>query len=143
MLKDPRTEVNTPCDTGWTPLSSAIKTKDFELVRMLVTQGRNIDLGAEGSGKASPLHIAVMYGQYDTVELLLDHGANPNLEDHRGDSPFVLAVNGGREKIVRLFLSRGCIDLEKLDNSKMSVRLFKERYIDGIVRTLDQILGLA
>ncbi|CUS14479.1 unnamed protein product [Tuber aestivum] len=143
LLEDPRTDVNIQSDTGWTPLISAIKTKDFKLVRMLVTQGRDIDLDVKGIGTASPLHIATMYGQYDTVELLLNHGANPNVEDHRGDSPFVLAVNGGHEKIVRLFLSRGCVDLEKLDNSKMSVRLFKERYIYGIVRTLDQILGMA
>lgn len=143
LLNDPRTDVNAPCDTGWTPLISAIKTRDFELVRMLVTQGRNIDLDKKTLDSTSPLHVAVMFAQYDTVELLLDHGANPNVEDHRGDSPFVRAVNGGHERIVKLFLSRGCVDLEKLDNSKMSVRLFRERYIHGIVRTLDEILGLA
>jgi len=142
LLNDPRTDVNAPCDTGWTPLISGIKTRDFELVRMLVTQGRNIDLDMGTLGSGSPLHVAVIFGQYDMVELLLDHGANPDVEDHRGDSPFVRAVNGGHERIVKLFLSRGYIDLEKLDNSRISVRLFRERYIHGIVRTLDEILGL-
>ncbi|PWW79972.1 ankyrin, partial [Tuber magnatum] len=104
LLKDPRTDVNTQPETGWTPLISAIKAKDFELVRILVTQGRNIDLDMKGNCTASPLHVATTYGQSDTVKLLLDHGANPNVEDHHGDSPFVLAVNGGHEKIVRLFL---------------------------------------
>jgi ankyrin repeat protein len=35
----------------------------------------------------TPLHIAVYYGYFDIVPILLEHGADVNIQDSRGDTP--------------------------------------------------------
>ncbi|MFA5119176.1 MAG: ankyrin repeat domain-containing protein [Candidatus Omnitrophota bacterium] len=55
----------------------------------------------------SALFYASQNGHADTVKLLLDRGANPNLKDSMGVSPLRLAAEGGHLEIVNLLLAHG------------------------------------
>ena len=54
----------------------------------------------------TPLHLAVMAGRRDVVELLLSHGADPNARDAAGQTPLHWAVGEGHVDIVELLLER-------------------------------------
>lgn len=57
-------------------LHDAIRARDLEMVRLLISAGAQIDeIGLE----ASPLHVAVMTGFVPATQRLLDAGANPEL----------------------------------------------------------------
>jgi hypothetical protein len=58
-----------------------------------------------GTGGRSPLTAAVRFGHEDIVRLLLQHGANPNARDDRGDT--ALEASEGSPGIVRLLLRSG------------------------------------
>jgi len=58
-------------------------------------------------GKNTPLHIASQQNKLEMCQILLQHGANPNIQNKLGFSPLHLAAREGREDIIKLLLSRG------------------------------------
>lgn len=89
--------------TGETPLHAAICSVDRvrydEVVKVLLATGANpnaatipgIETGAfmrdcRTKGE-TPLHRAAAFGGIETIQMLLDSGANPELQDASGDTP--------------------------------------------------------
>ena len=65
-----------------------------------------------------PLFNAIFFGNYEFTKMLLDHGANVNLQDHCGTTPLhcaVKAIAGNKEQIIKLLLENGA-DLKIKDN---------------------------
>ena len=53
----------------------------------------------------TPLHRAAAYQSRETIQLLLDHGADPSLKDARGESPLSWASRHWRSRdTLRLLL---------------------------------------
>jgi ankyrin repeat protein len=71
-----------------TPLHEVAARGQFELVRLLVEQGA--DVNAEDLMGQTPLHHAVEYP--DIVRYLVDNGAAVNEDDVHGETPLHLAV---------------------------------------------------
>lgn len=93
--------VNARTTDGWPPLHLAAGRHNPQ---DLVATG---DLSLQGS--ASPR---------DMVQLLLDHGADPNAADKRGTPPLRKAIESGPEpdvEVVRLLLKRGARDHHRAD----------------------------
>lgn len=59
-------------------------------------------------GSLTPLHMAVGKGNKKFVETLLNHYADPNLQDRQGLTPLHLAAQKGMSTISKLLISRGC-----------------------------------
>ena len=53
------------------------------------------------------LHIAVDLGHYDTVQVLLDANADPNIGDHNHETPLHIATKKADKIMVRMLLSKG------------------------------------
>lgn len=52
----------------------------------------------------TPLHLALLSGQAETVRLLLDRGAEVNATDQRGQNSLMIAASRGHESVVRALL---------------------------------------
>lgn len=63
------------CDCYETPISTAVKSGNIELVKLLIINGAKINFDEEG---VHPLSIAIQYKQYQIAELLLKYGADKN-----------------------------------------------------------------
>lgn len=50
---------------------------------------------------ATPLHIAAFKDKHDVAEVLLDHGADPNVRDKFGMTPLHVAAMRGNMELVR------------------------------------------
>ena len=62
--------------------------------------------------------IAIPGGSFDLIKLLVESGANINLEDNDGYTALMRSVYYKHTEIVSLLLSHGA-DIDKLDNVKL------------------------
>ena len=70
-----------------------------------VTHGAN--LNAQGKKGASPLHLAVKYGDVGLIEYLISHGSNLEIRDKKGFTPLHLACKYGDMSIIQCLLEKG------------------------------------
>jgi ankyrin repeat protein len=73
-------------EAGSEPLHRAAANGESDKVRMLISQGKRVDLRADTT-HATPLHFASWKGQVEIVKLLLDLGADVNARTDWGASP--------------------------------------------------------
>ncbi|WP_347554321.1 ankyrin repeat domain-containing protein [Robbsia sp. KACC 23696] len=67
---------------GWTPLHYAASTGDDDIVTMLLTA--HADVNARSPNDTTPLMMAARGGYASTIQLLVQHGANPLAKNQLG-----------------------------------------------------------
>ncbi|CAH0050248.1 unnamed protein product [Clonostachys solani] len=88
------------------PLVYASMHGNIEIARMLLVKNAEVNAFEPASGW-NALMAAASSGHLELVELLLNHGADINLQGKGGSSPLGIAARQGNEKIIDLLLDRG------------------------------------
>jgi hypothetical protein len=87
-----------------------------ELVRMLILAGANLSgldrpysqiTGRRREFYQPPLHLAARYGYLDVLRLLLDHGAEVDIEDFFANTPLHEALNHGQAEAAAILIAAG------------------------------------
>lgn len=95
---------------GKTAMHIAAANDQTKIVRLLLDHGAIIDSKRVGRGKwqkVTPLYDAIAYGAYDTVQLLIERGAEIEQDYGGRGTPLMEAIWHQREAIVRLLLQKG------------------------------------
>jgi ankyrin repeat protein len=102
-----KADVRTPSRTGRFPMYVAVEKGLTEVVRALITEcgiGVNERTTLETSA-ATPLHVAVLHGQYHIIPVLLSLGADVDiLDQEKSCSPLIMAIILEDEWSVRLLI---------------------------------------
>src|SRR5262245_7497446 len=93
-----------PVDPKVTALIAAVRAGNRREIERQIAISREVMMGQDEGGSTA-LHHAAGYGPLANVELLIDKGADVNAKNHRGSTPFKLAIHD--EAKVRLLLSKG------------------------------------
>jgi ankyrin repeat protein len=120
----PNTIADSPADN----LRDAASDGDVADVKRLLGEG--VPINAMGQRKRAPLHLAVHNGHRQTVAVLLENGANPDVRSNdatrndsatseRGPTPLHLAIYGEQLGIAKLLLNAGanadaCTDYDEV-----------------------------
>ena len=90
-------------------LHASAATGHLEMVQWLLQRGASVDLQANSlpSRGGTPLMQAASYGHVSTVLLLLQHSANPNVQDIYGNTALMLATTQGHVACVQALLRAG------------------------------------
>jgi truncated hemoglobin YjbI len=96
---------------GHTPLYRA---SAGEVARVLLAAGATADV-TSGPTRGTPLHQAARRGFCPVAAALLDHGADVEARDAKGETPLRRAVNCRQVEVVRLLVRRGA-DPHAADN---------------------------
>lgn len=86
-------------EAGFTALHYACSGPDNGVTAWLVAQGAELD--ARSPNGSTPLMMAAGYGSPDSVEVLLEAGANARLMNDKGLSALDFARKSGRPELVR------------------------------------------
>lgn len=104
------------------PLHAAAKNGQVALLKTLLTaDALTSAIEARDFLNMSPLHQAVISGNKDAVELLLNHGASVDAVDLFSQQPLHHAARHGLSDIVQLLLQRGA-DTRARDAQNMTAR---------------------
>eukprot|EP00057_Strongylocentrotus_purpuratus_P019569 XP_011674043.1 PREDICTED: double zinc ribbon and ankyrin repeat-containing protein 1-like [Strongylocentrotus purpuratus] len=111
------------CETkdGVSAIVHAAMNNQVESIPLLADAGAEINRKTPVRKGNTALHEAVLLGPdgQEVIEALLDSGANPKVQNNKGDMPYDLAVANGYSSIVALFTSSMGQDmLKKMTHSK-------------------------
>lgn len=113
-LIDRGAPLDSPCrDRTTTPLMEAARYRRKDVVRLLLASGASVDYRLQQPSDPilegeTALVRALHTKDVELVKLLLDHGADSNLQFGRNKvSPLMLASMTGEAKVVKLLISRG------------------------------------
>ncbi|SRR5579875_1538873 len=100
---------------GHTPLYYA---STGAVAHVLLAAGANVDV-TSGPTRGTPLHQAARRGRAEVAAALLDHRANIEARDVKGQTPLRRAVNCRQLPVVRLLMQRGA-DPHSEDNRRVT-----------------------
>lgn len=100
-LLDHDAEVNNP---GWTALHYAAAAGDVEIIKLLLDKSAYID--AESPNKTTPLMMAARAGQFSSVKLLVEEGADGTLKNEQGLDAVEFARRSDRKDIADWLAAR-------------------------------------
>ena len=106
---EPKVEIVTPTPAAQaTPASlhAVVSKGDFAAASQMIAQGSDIEAKDPGTG-ASVLHYAVMRGNPEILQLLLDRGADINSRTRNGTTPLHTAVLYNRYEVAEKLLGKG------------------------------------
>jgi ankyrin repeat protein len=87
---------------------------NMNLVQDLIVLGANLDWQDELSQDRTPLHLAIYSNFSEIVRMLIDAGANLNVQDKHGDTPLHVAIMKNNPIIVQMLIDAGA-DLNMQD----------------------------
>ena len=109
LLSDDPELARARSDDHFTALHYAAFFGGPEAARVLVGHGADVTAYADNELGVHPLNSAVAAGQRETVELLLEAGADANAPTRSGHTPLDVALANGDDEIVELLRARGAV----------------------------------
>ncbi|MYD51582.1 MAG: hypothetical protein F4W93_08865 [Dehalococcoidia bacterium] len=116
LLRDDPTAAN-PVGEGPVPLIWAGRYSDYEIIRMLLEAGAepNVWRDVDHFGKTA-LDMVISYQEDDVVQLMLDHGADPEFKGEGNQaSTLRVALRNGTVSALKMLLEAGA-DANRADN---------------------------
>ncbi len=99
--------VNAVALDGFQPLGLACFFGHYEIARLLVESGAEVNAASQNSQKVMPLHSAAASSSLEIARLLLEHGADPNARQEGDFTPLHEAAANGQVELVKLLLAHG------------------------------------
>jgi ankyrin repeat protein len=93
--------------TGCQGIQSAARDGDIEHIKTLLALGTNVDNKIWGGDQGTALHWAAGAGQTETVEFLIERGADVNISNEASAAPLEYAVRSGHAEIAKILLDNG------------------------------------
>lgn len=87
-------------------LLNAARTGDLLQVKELLSSGVNVN-SHDPESRTTALHEAAMNGRFESLQLLLEQGADVNAKDLSGDTALHLASSNAHNEAVQLLLEKG------------------------------------
>jgi len=100
MLLENKMNINLRCQTGESPLHLACNFEMYDTLKLLVNKKAEINI-TDYDNELTPLLYSIMIGNKNFVELLIEHGANPDLADQYGNTAYHYSIYENRYDIFK------------------------------------------
>jgi len=110
---------------GWTAIHKAAIKGHAELVAVLLDH-EQCDINVRDVWNASPLHVAVVYGNTGVARLLVENSCNLEAKDQSGSTPLHECAKHGRCDIAQLLLQAGASISAQTNTWKTAAQLSEQ-----------------
>ncbi|KAG5753790.1 hypothetical protein H9Q70_003553 [Fusarium xylarioides] len=114
------------------PLDYASAAGHLDIVNLLIDK---VEIDPEGRCFRKPLKYGIMNGHVATATILLENGANIEMDDMYGWTPLLDAINAGRVGIVDLLLRKGAQVKPMMETKRFMPYPLRERHL-GVIKLL-------
>lgn len=121
---------------GWTPLHLAAFFGHLEVAQFLLTQEVDVNMLSTNPQNNAPIHAATAGRKLPLVQLLLEHGANPNLKQSKGWTPLLQAVHNFDLTLCDLLLEHGADATIANDDGVTALAYAEQQGYDDLVQRL-------
>ncbi|MCF6808337.1 ankyrin repeat domain-containing protein [Thiotrichales bacterium 19S9-12] len=108
-------------------INKSEKKQWLDNVKDLISQGAELEITDELGH--TPLFLAVIENNIETVEYLLAKGANIDCLNHFGESPFLWAIDAGNKEIARRLLHAGA-SIKIADIKDANIRSLVQKFLN-------------
>jgi ankyrin repeat protein len=123
---------------GFTALHFAAFFNRAAIARELIAHGADAAAVARNAMKVTPLHSAAAAHSAEIVQLLLEHGAPPNLQQQGGWTPLHEAAQIGDVEMLNALLKYDADPHIKSDDGRTPVDMARAKGQDAVVKMLEQ-----
>ena len=124
-------------DDGFNALGLAVFFRHPEVARLLIDRGADVVAPARNAMKVAPVHAAATQGDREMMQLLLEHGADPNARQQMDYTPLHSSANRGDDETARLLVARGADPRAKAGDGKSPADVARERGFNELAAWLD------
>ena len=89
----------------------AASKESLEILQFMV-ENKKLNIDDRNIYGDTPLFIAVLKGNLPIIQYLIDNGADPNIPEKSGHTPFMAACSNGHLEIVNYFLQFSSINFK-------------------------------
>jgi ankyrin repeat protein len=122
---------------GWSPLHLAAAFGGHQATALLLAHGAHVHRFSRNPMHNQPLHACIALSQNaETVRLLIDQGADVNMEQAGGYTPLHQAAAAGQLELTQILLEAGANPLCRCHQGKTPADYARERKHDAVVQQL-------
>jgi len=129
-------KINTHAEDGFTPLGLACYFGKFEIARLLVLKGADVNLPSNNGFNVYPLHSAAAGNYTDIAAMLIENRALVNVRQQAGSTPLHSAAQNGNLELLILLLEHGAEVNVRMEGGKLPADLAREKGFDEIAEIL-------
>ncbi|MDB5117168.1 MAG: hypothetical protein JWQ79_2660 [Mucilaginibacter sp.] len=121
---------------GFTALGLACYFGQFEVARLLVLKGADVNLPSKNGYNVYPIHSAAADNHTNIVRMLIGSGAQVNVKQQAGITPLHSAAQNGNLEMLILLLENGALVNIRMEGGKLPADLAREKGFDDIAEIL-------
>lgn len=125
-------------EDGFTPLGLACYFGQYEIARLLIVKGADINLSSNNGFDVCPIHSAAAGNYTDIVALLIESGANINVKQQAGVTPLHSAAQNGNLDLIILLLENSADVNVRMEGGKRPADLAREKGFIEIAEALSE-----
>lgn len=127
LIDDNPSSVTAHSPDGFTPLHLACFFGQPLCAKLLIQKGAYVNEAAENPMKVMPIHSAAAGHHLDIVKLLLENGADANVQQQGGFTALHAAAMNGDESMVEALLKAGANPRLPADDGKTAADMAREK----------------
>lgn len=128
-------DINIPAKCNRTPLLWASPSSSNQVIKTLVDLGADVNV-QRTHDKVAPLKLAAYWNNYMAINMLLQYGADANIQDENGNTSLHISARNGEFSVSKLLIESGCKVNMWNYNDKTPLYLAVENRHDHVIKIL-------